>query len=289
MKTTIATFLFLLCNVLGTIAQEYPIYVTEEGHLLVEVTLNDSVTGNFILDTGAGAIVLSQKMFDRVSSTAQESGFLTGFRHDGDRIDGIIYELPVISIGEVSMKLPQVGVYPPLDNFGIDGLLSLKFFENKPFSIDFKNQKITFHKAQEVQSMKEKGTTLPLSLYQHTNIALDIFIPICLNEKVTVNTEFDTGSGYGTLVVNPHYIKGLGIEGNEFTISTYTTPVSGNKIEDKTTRLSSMDICNSSFIKSNDVSVTFREGLIYEALMGTRLFSETKVTIDIPGKQFIVH
>ena len=78
------TSLFILITTLSIQSQEYPIHVIEEGQIIVQVTLNDSINGSFILDTGAGIHVLSGKIYEKIKGTTHESGFITGFRHDGE-------------------------------------------------------------------------------------------------------------------------------------------------------------------------------------------------------------
>ncbi|MEZ4993083.1 MAG: hypothetical protein R2824_21850 [Saprospiraceae bacterium] len=37
-----------------------------------------------------------------------------------------------------------------------------------------------------------------------------------------------------------------------------------------------------------DVTAVFREGMIHEGLMGSKMFRDRVITIDIPGKRMIV-
>lgn len=292
MKTITKSFLLAVTSSIlsfSSIGQDIPMMLTAEGHLLVEVLLNDSIKGNFILDTGAGAVVLSQKMFDRIGSSTKPSGYFTGFRHDGDRIDGITYTVPKISLGNVTKNEMKVGVYPPLDNYGIDGLLSLKFFEETPFTIDFKNQKISILTRKGVEKLAKSNTSLPMKLYMHTDISLDVFIPICLNDSMVIDVEFDTGSGFGSFIINPHFISALTTDETTVTQSTYQAPISGRQLLDQNAVLSSVGVCaNESSMSVKDATVIFREGLIYEGLIGSELFKQTAITIDIPGKRFII-
>ncbi len=274
-------------GILSLNAQEYPLMILEEGHLLVEVKLSDSITGNFILDTGAGANVLSANMFKKVSSDAKRAGYFTGFRHDGDRLDGEVYTIPSLAIGEVTQKDPVVGVYPPLDAMGIDGLLSLKFFEDKPFTIDFVNGKLIFLNSEEVKGLTPEAVVLPISVYQHTNVSLDIFIPIQLNDRIDMLAEFDTGSGFGSYIINPGYIKELDLDPSLSKTQPYVTQLSGESRVDTIYELKSISMGEE--LMEEDVAVIFREGLIYNALIGSGMFRDRKVTIDIPNRNFIVH
>lgn len=287
-KIKLTIILSLLIPLLS-MAQEYPVYILEGGYIVVQVELSDSVTGNFVLDTGAGANVLSEKMFKKVASEATKKGYFTGFRHDGDRLDGEVFEIPYLSLGEQKQVKPIVGVYPPLDAMGIDGLLSLKFFEDKPFSIDFKNQKIKFLSNDESKQLAAIHTTLPLLLYQHTNVMLDIFIPITVNDNVELLASFDTGSGYDTYLLNPGYITDLKIDESELSKQEYVTQLSRDERTDKVANLSTISVGEGSKkIENKDVHAIFREGLIYNALIGSGLFKDKIITIDIPNKTFIV-
>ncbi|MEO0727386.1 MAG: aspartyl protease family protein, partial [Bacteroidota bacterium] len=233
---------FLLLFPLFASTQEYPIFITEEGHIVVQVQVADSITGNFILDTGAGANVLSGKMFSRIKTQAQKAGYFSGFRHDGDRLDSTAFQIPYLAIGEIKQVDPIVGIYPPLDDYGIDGLLSLKFFEDKPFTIDFVNQKLKFPAPGSSVEVDSPKITLPLSIHQHTNVPLDIFIPIQLNDSLEVLAEFDTGSGYGAYIINTNYIQDLGLDTTQVVKQPYTTQFSHEERADHTYTLSSISI-----------------------------------------------
>lgn len=271
--------------------QEYPLFITEQGHIIVEVTLCDTVKANFILDTGAGANVLSQKTFDKIKPFATESGHFTGFRHDGDRLDGVTYQIPSLAIGEKVQRDLQVGIYPPLDSYGIDGLVSMKFFEDKPFTIDFKHQKLRFPDADELEGAAFGSNILPLSFAVHTDIALDIFIPLCLEDEVEVTAMFDTGSGYGGFILNPYYLSILEKDSADIQIQPYRTPISQKELKDRIASIRSVGICEPLLpdeLKISEVKAVFREGMIYEALVGSALFRDRVITIDIPGKRMIV-
>ena len=272
-------------------AQEYPLFITDDGYILVGVTLCDSVEANFMLDTGAGANVLSQKTFEKVQQFAVETGCFTGFRHDGDRLDGVTYELPSLAIGNKVQSNTQVGIYPPLDDYGVEGLVSMKFFEDKPFTIDFRQKQLRFPEQEELTALAVTGTVLPLSFSTQTDIVLDIFIPVCINNEVEVTTLFDTGSGYGGMILNPYYLPKLLTDSSAVKSRPYTTPLSHQSSEDRLLELASVDVCNDDAplnLEMIDVTAVFREGMIHEGLMGSKMFRDRVITIDIPGKRMIV-
>ncbi|MHA7056460.1 aspartyl protease family protein [Aquimarina sp. M1] len=285
----LAALLLLFFISFYSTAQEYPIHITEKGYIMVQVEIADSISGNFILDTGAGANVLSQKMFDKIKEQATKKGYFTGFRHDGDRLDGATFEIPYLALGQKRQEKPIIGVYPPLDAMGIDGLLSLKFFEEKPFSIDFKNSKITFLTDTESKQLTKKHTTVPIQLHKHTNVMLDVFIPITINDNIEILAEFDTGSGYERYLINQEYINDLEIPKDAITEEKYTTQISREERTDKVVALKSISVGNGmKMAKKKNVRTIFRKGMIFNALIGSGLFKDFTITIDIPNKVFIV-
>lgn len=287
----IITFFVLLTSIpFNSRSQEYPIHIMEEGHIVVQVALSDRISGNFILDTGAGVNVLSGKLFDQIASQATKEGYFTGFRHDGDRLDGELYEIPYLAIGEVRQLKSLIGVYPPLDAMGIDGLLSLKFFEDRPFSIDFKNRTITFISDQKSQALAKNNTTVPLALYQHTDAMLDIFLPITINGTTEVLAEFDTGSGYHTYLLHTGYLNDLNLNKTEGRAEVYKTQLSGEERQDVIHTLNTVSLgAPDGGVEVSNVAGVFREGLIHNALIGSGLFKNKTITIDIPSRTFIVH
>ncbi len=279
--------LFLLLNVGRVFAQEIPLTILDGGHIIVSLKVNDTIPANFILDTGAGVTVMSSSFFNKISSTAKEIGFFTGFRHDGDRLDGELYSINSIELGGFEQTNIIGAVYPPLDEYGIEGLLSMTFFRKKAFTIDYQNQKLRLLSKAEVDDIASNYKSVPISLHQKGDASLDISIPVCVDNKITVNAEFDTGSGHELFLLNPYYMNHLGLDSTRVPSNTYTTPIQKRRLKDYSSPLE-LTICNSNQ-PAVSKTVLFREGLIYEALIGSGLFKDKSITIDIPGRRFFVH
>ncbi len=289
MNKIIALCLIVLSVSYTVNAQEHPFHLTSEGHILIQVTLNGEHKVNFLLDTGAGAIVFSSKTFEKIKNKATEEGYFTGFRHDGDRVDGVLYKGQSIAMGDYKKEDFLFGIYPPLDDYGIDGLISLKFFENQAFSIDFKNQKIKFLSPKQVNELAKDHSTLPLTLDRKGEVSLDISIPICLEGNQRVDAQFDTGSGYGSVILHPYFMNKLKLDPEEAKTSTYKTPISGKELKDSIFTLDWVGLCSDQGrLKMEDWSVVFREDMIHEALIGSELFKNARVTIDLASKRMVV-
>ncbi|RJP62691.1 MAG: hypothetical protein C4543_01535, partial [Ignavibacteriales bacterium] len=122
------TVLLLTSTILFS-QEQIPITINDYGLIFIKVKVNDE-SGTFLLDTGGGAHVLSNNFFKKIKGETDETGFYTGFRHNGERIDTKVYTANSISVGSLNQIEPKIGMYPPLDQYGIDGILSLMIFKN---------------------------------------------------------------------------------------------------------------------------------------------------------------
>lgn len=278
MRKFILTIVFLISISGVSRARTYPINISEDGFIFVEVTLNDSVKSNFVLDTGAGIIVISNKTLQKLDGSLTRLSVGTGFRSQGDRVDLPTYLLPSISIGEYKKSAVKIGVFGLLDDYGMDGLVSLKMFEDQPFTIDFKNKLLILNTPAELSALESSGKSVPIKFNTMTDMVLDMFIPVCLNDSITIDAEFDTGSGFRTFFVNPFFIDKLGLDAGTMTVTG----------TGKNGAIPKVEICGTGTTQLN-MPAQFETGLIYEGLIGSGIFKDKKVTIDIPDSQMIIN
>ncbi len=280
-------FLLLCVAVLAPLQAQttYPVQITDNGFIFVRVTLNDSIPATFLLDTGAGINVVSSSLYRRVQSGSVPCGIYTGFRHNGERLDGELYKLPSLQLGTLRQSNAVFSVYPPLDGYGIEGILSMKFFQEQPFTIDFKGKTITLGGATVADT---PAIIIPLTLHDDRNIALDLFATIRVNDKVDIEVEFDTGSGFETLLINPWFMAKLGLDTTGMPVKYSSESSTGIKSRIYESRMRSVSFSSAPSIEQRDVAVVFKEGLIYEGLMGSGMFREKRLTIDIPHRRIVV-
>lgn len=281
------TALMLLVSLQLSYSQPLPLSITDNGFIFVDVTINDTVKSKFLFDTGGGLTVLSGKLYEKIKATTKPGGIFTGFRHDGGRLDAELFSIPSLSMGSITQKNVAAGVYPPLDEYGIEGIISLKTIENHPVIIDLKNKTLTII---DKEALKDLGAVeIPIKLISQLDIALDMFIPLCINGSVTVDAEFDTGSGYDALLLNPYYMKSLGIDSSASEKREYRSPVNGTVTIDRMATLSAVELCGSlTLVKGENIRAVFREKIIYQGLVGSGMFKDRAFVIDIPGKRLLV-
>ena len=281
------TVLFLFISFYPLKAQTIPVVIDSSGFIFIDVTINDSVKTKFLLDTGGGISVLSNKLFQKLNSSLKNAGYFTGFRNDGERLDGELFTLPSISIGNFRVANVNVGVYPPLDDYGMEGVISMKEFENQPITIDFKKSIVTFEDGESIKKIEKSAEVIPITLSSQMVVSLDIFVPLLLNDSIKIMAEFDTGSGYDLLLVNPYFMLKMGIDSSTLSKNTFKIS-SGKTLTDYFSTLNTLRYGSSPKLVINDKKVMFRQDLIYEGLIGSGMFKDKILTIDIPDKKMLV-
>lgn len=268
MKKVVITFL-LLSSVF--FSQEIiPIKINDYGLIFIEAKINNQ-TGSFILDTGGGAYVISQKFYDKIKSNVIEDGAYTGFRHNGERLDLRVYKAKSISVGGLVQADPFIGVYPALDEYGIEGLVSLKLFEENAFTIDFVNKQVIIETEESLSQIAKIAETLPILFDIERDKVLDMFVTLCINDTVSLQAEFDTGSGYDTFFLNKYYAEKLDLQ---------LDSLNHGKVE-------KLALCGKDLLIKENKNITVKDDLIYEGLIGSGIFRDKKLTIDIPNKRIL--
>ncbi len=264
------TFLILFAAVYNA-QQTLPLSINDYGLIFLEAEVNGKA-GKFILDTGGGAHVVSQSFFTKINSEVIEDGIYTGFRHNGERIDLKVYKAEKISVGDLTQPEPFLGVYPPLDEYGIDGLISLKLFEETPFTIDFINNNLILETDESLAALIPEAQSLPILFDRERDKVLDMFIDVCINDTVTIQAEFDTGAGFTAFFLNEYYSEKLGLQLDSLNRSS----------------LEKISLCGNDKVLKENKSVTVKPDLIYEGLIGSEIFRDKKLTIDIPNSRILV-
>ena len=279
---------FALCVVSNAIsAQVIPFSVNDEGNIIVKSGFNDSVAANLVFDTGGGLNVISEKFFQKIKNSAIFQHYFTGFRHDGDRIDFEVYKIPSLSIGSYKMRNVLVGVTKLLDEWTLDGVVSLINFEKQPITIDYAKRILQIESAASMKTIRANSHSVSIKAHRFTNISLDIFVPICIkNEKLDL--EFDTGSMPDDIVINSNFLSRLGIDTASTRNENRQTPFSGRQFRQYVAMIDSVNYCDLQTGPMRNTRVDFKQGLIYDGIIGTGYFKNLPITIDIPVQKIWV-
>lgn len=272
-------FLLSLVNIFVSAQTEIPLEINEAegGYIFLKVKINGRDTARFMLDTGSGITVLSSDLFSRYH--LKEAGLHTGVRHNGEKLTGMLYVLPSLSVGGFEKQNIIVGSYDALRN--CDGLLSMDYFRDTPFTIDFANKKMIIETPATISAIRKQAERIPIKLKPNGKNELDFFVRICLNDSIEAEAEFDTGAGFGMLMLNTVYLKKLNIHiANE--------PKQDYGYYVYSTTLPALRYCGSRRLRQKNVFAGFKEGLIYDTLIGSGMFRNRRLTINIPDSEMLV-
>ena len=265
--------------------------ISNNRFLIVEAAINDSINTWFILDTGAGLEVVSNLFFDTVKDTAIPAGIYTGFTSIAGRVDLELYRIPSMQIGKLRREGVIIAPYSDLDGFyqgGVAGLVSLKFFENQPFTMDFSAENLILETPNSLAAISQDAEIIPIKEESERGITLDVFLPLVLNERIDILAEFDTGTGLD-IMISPYYFDALGIDtlSVDYAKEGFQNP-DGTFQDMRIAPVSSIQLRQSTLIRGNNVTTYFLEDFIYEGLIGWQLFRNNKVTIDYPNRRILV-
>jgi len=281
--------LYLTMGSLCPIAQVIPFATNEDGNIVIKGNINDTVPANFIFDTGGGLNVVSNKFFKKIKNSAIFQHYYSGFRHDGDRLDFEMYLLPSITIGNYKMQNVVLGVTSVLDDWSMDGIISLVSFENIPITIDYVQKQLRIETKSSLRKIETTAQVLPIKLHQFDHFSLDIFIPVCIDGRIKLDLEFDTGSSPGDIIINNRFLQALGIDTSKTKNATRLTPFSKKLLREYVATIDAVQYCGLQNRSLKKTRVDFKENIIYDGIIGAGYFIEIPFTIDIAKKRILVN
>lgn len=107
------------------------------GHAIVPVTFNNSVTGNLMVDTGAGRTMVSKRIATNLRLHSTRSG--TGYGVGGQVTVGIA-RVESVRVGEVEIQNMSVSIYDFSPDPRYEGLLGIDFLGRFHMSLDSAKQ-----------------------------------------------------------------------------------------------------------------------------------------------------
>jgi hypothetical protein len=256
-----------------------PLEIVDGGYLYVRVRVADSIDARLLLDTGAGINTLSDAIFQRLGDRARDAGTHTGTRHNGERITGAVWTVPALTLGALRKRDVVVGRFAPPN---ADGMLSMDFFRDQPFTLDLHAGTLTLESASHLREIASRASSIPIRLKPNGPFELDFFVRLCIGGSVTAEAEFDTGAGFNMLMLRPEYMGRLGLTPD-------AKPRGALEYYVYSTFVPELHYCAAPAVRTEKQFVGFKEGLIYEGLVGHGAFRDRRLTIDIPGRRLLVH
>jgi len=252
--------------------------IADGGYLYVRARIADSIDVRLLLDTGAGINTLSENLLARLGPHRRAAGTHTGTRHNGEKITGPVWSVSSLTVGSLRRRDVVVGGFAPPN---ADGLLSMDFFRDQAFTLDLTRGLLTMESGRRVEEIVAHGTSIPIRLKLNGPNELDLFVSVCVGDSVAADAEFDTGAGDNMLMLQPAYMARLGIAPD---------PRARGPLEYyvQSSFLPELHYCSAPAVRTTHQFVGFKEGLIYEGLVGHGAFRDRRLTIDIPGRRMVV-
>lgn len=263
----------------------HPLKISEGGLILVKVLVSDSIEGRFILDTGAGIHAISDGLRRRLSSLP--AGNFTGFRHTGERVDFGLFQIPSLSIAGFRQEKPLAASWSLLDSFKIDGILSLKFFESCPFTLDFRDTILVFETRQTLADRIKKSQRVPIRLHDDRAKSLDLFVDVQAADSQKLECILDTGSP--SSVLDARFMPTFDIDSTSKEVQKRTRKSLFGAVETEyIATVPSISLWNVPSATAKNFRVTFKPHLIYDGLLGTDFLLGRRLTFNIPEKYILV-
>ncbi|MGQ9661484.1 MAG: TIGR02281 family clan AA aspartic protease [Kiritimatiellia bacterium] len=116
----------------------------EGGAAIVTAIVNDVERGNFILDTGAGVVSLSEDFAKRAGIDLNGAPERELVMADGRHVRARAVVLRSVKVGEAMVEQVPAVVMPMGTRISADGLLGMSFLENFSVNLDPATGKVTF-------------------------------------------------------------------------------------------------------------------------------------------------
>lgn len=263
-------FLILLTILSILISAQKTFNLLPSGHIVVKAKI-EGIEGNFILDTGAGINVFFSDFVEKIPKMANSYNFFTGFRATGERIDVLLYKSNQVSFSGKNFKNVPYSV-ANLKIPGIDGLISLKMFENDDLMINYDKKEISLVDSNTLSPNK----SIDLFLSIQSDDTIDIFTNVTINDKYKVKAMLDSGAGKDSFWFSDKLIKKLSLDTAIMQISEKESEF--NKAIKTKIYKGNIETISNNYSTIKNINVLFVENLIYEA----------KMSIDWIGNKLII-
>lgn len=255
-----------------------------QSHVYVPVTVGDSITGNFIFDTGGSTFYLDSLFFSRhFSGLPVGKATIGGAGNSLDQVPIIVSPLSFSVAGETHSN-PMTPVLPLKNILGkkIDGIVGLDLFNGKYIAIDYTTGDFSITESPDTTGYRR----IPLT-YRDGRLLADARVII---EGKTVAGKFllDTGSG-GTVDLSAPAARNAGLETGTAPRAVYRTTNGGIGGDASYTNVVADDITLDTFhLRGIKISYSSNRGGAlasenHTGLLGGRILWLFDVIIDLKG------
>jgi hypothetical protein len=243
------------------------------------------VPGRFVLDTGIGVSLVTE-------SLAAASGALRLERsYAGRRMSGQEVAVPLVSLSELCFgpvrRTGLVAGVLDLEGLGdLDGFLSLEFFRDAPFTVDYAGGEVVVETPESLEARVVAGTAVALELHDE-GYSLDAFTTFVLPHGREISVEVDMGSD--SLILDESLAGPLGIDLAAADVRRVEgVDETGHAYVRSFTRLTgAIHPAGAPELAQAEPEVMFQR-IIHDGLVGNAFLQRLVVTYDVAGSRIIL-
>ena len=251
-------------------------------HLVtVPVEVGDRNDARFILDSGIGLSLVSASFPERLGLQVGPRTF-SGQRMSGQEVELPLAELPSLRFDEHRRECVEVGVldlstFPP-ELAEIDGFLSLAFFDETAFTVDYARGVVQL-------GTPDGGVSVDLEV-ERDGPAVTVFMPLVLPGGRAVRVEVDMGSD--ALILDEDLAEGVGVALDHPSVRVVDgTDETGHRYTRRFTTLrGAIHPDGAPSVSQDDPEVMFQR-IRYDGLVGDAFLRRFAVTFDVPARRMV--
>jgi hypothetical protein len=258
-------------------------------HLVtVPVTINGSLESCFVLDSGIGLTLVSAAVADLVGCVPSGERF-SGRRMSGQEVEVTLASPTTIACGDLERTDGGVGIFDtsgfPEAFADIGGFLSLAFFDEAPFTVDYPRRVVELETPETLAARATAGRRVGVRV-ERDGPSVTFHLPLTLPDGRSVEVEVDMGSG--ELILDERLAPELGValegpgvrtvEGTDETGHTYRRSF--------TTLDGGIHPTGAPELVQDAPAVMFQR-IVYDGLLGDDFLRRFAVTFDVGGGRMI--
>jgi len=257
-------------------------------HLVTVPVAVGEVETTFVVDSGIGLTLVRASLAEFAGVESNGASF-TGRRMSGQEVTVPLGVAPAVTFAGATSAGVDVGLLDmggfPAELAGVGGFLSLAFFAETPFTVDYARQALVVETPKTLAARVAAGVAVPIALHRD-GPSVDAFLELALPGASIAEVEVDMGSDVlilderfaaetGAPLDGPHVRR---VEGVDETGHAYTRTFS---------RLSgAIHPTAAPELAQDDPEVMF-QSIAHDGLVGHAFLSRHTVTWDVAGGRLV--
>ena len=296
----LALTLCSLCLVLGVSravvdndSETIPVYISSDNHVFAQVRINNSAPLWFVVDSGAGDLLINKRVAEAVGLKFESRS--QAFGAGKDPVDVLITEEASVQVGQLCSFRKQMSAFA-MDTFEayfgreVAGIIGYDLFSRFVIEIDYLRSTLTLHKPQTYR-YNGPGQTLPISF---NGRAPRIPVAMKLPNGNPVSGQFliDTGAHLAVVLNRPFYERHRFLESVARTVPDPWSPGLGGDAELLLTRAQYFKLGQTTLAEPVIAFALAREGSLagtaFDGVVGGELLRRFKVIFDFARSRLIL-